>query len=76
VTLEDVVNRSVLSLPFRDRSGLAHYPVDSAAIERARIVVTAYDPVEHFRRIVVIPSIRLADWEAPHAADAGQPAPP
>ena len=31
-------------------------------IEHARIVLTAYDPVEHFRSTVTIPSIRLADW--------------
>jgi hypothetical protein len=65
VALEDAVGRSVLSIPFRDRSGLAHYPVDGAAIQRARIDVTVYDPVGHFRSTIVISGIRLADWDLP-----------
>jgi hypothetical protein len=64
--LEDAVSRSRLSIPFRDPSGLAHYPVDGAAIERARVIVTAYDPVAHFRSAVVIPNIRLVEWRAPN----------
>jgi hypothetical protein len=59
---EDAVSRSSLSIPFRDPTGLAHFPVDSAAIERARIILTVYDPVDHFRRTVAIPKIRLSDW--------------
>jgi hypothetical protein len=60
--LEDAVSRTRLSIPFRDRSGLAHYPVDSTAIERARILLTVYDPVDHFQRTLAIPSIRLRNW--------------
>jgi hypothetical protein len=63
VAFEDAVGRSVLSIPFRDPSGLAHYPVDGSAIERARIVITPYDAVGHFRTTVAIPSIRLVEWE-------------
>jgi len=59
---EDAVSRSSLSIPFRDPTGLAHFPVDSAAIERARIILTVYDPVDHFRSTVAIPKIRLSDW--------------
>jgi hypothetical protein len=62
---EDAVSHSSLSIPFMDRSGLAHYPVDSAAIEQARIVLTIYDPVAHFRATVAIPNIRLGDWQVP-----------
>jgi hypothetical protein len=65
IGFEDVVGRSLLSVPFRDRSGLAHYPIESTAIERARIVLTVYDPVDHFRSIVAIPSIRLVEWQLP-----------
>jgi hypothetical protein len=65
VAFEDAVGRSLLSIPFRDRSGLAHYPVESSAIGRARIVVTVYDPVDHFRSTVAIPSIRLAELQLP-----------
>ena len=65
VGFEDAVGRSLLSIPFRDRSGLAHYPVESTAIDRARIVLTVYDPVDHFRSTVAIPSIRLVEWQLP-----------
>jgi hypothetical protein len=61
--LEDAVSRTSLSIPFRDRSGLVHYPVDSTAIERARILLTVYDPVDHFQRTLAIPSIRLGEWQ-------------
>ncbi|MGH8217193.1 MAG: hypothetical protein ACREUT_01285 [Steroidobacteraceae bacterium] len=70
--LEDAVERSHLSIPFHDLSGLAHYPVDSAAIEHARIDVTVYDPVAHFRTSVTVPSVRLADW-APPSSDSTAP---
>lgn len=63
--LLDAVLRSGLSIPFRDPTGLVHYPVDGAAIARARIDVTAYDPVEHFRTSVVVPSIQLVNWTQP-----------
>ena len=66
---EDAVSHSSLSIPFLDRSGLAHYPVGSAAIARARIILTVFDPVAHFRTTVAIPNIRLGDWQMP--ADSG-----
>jgi hypothetical protein len=68
---EDVVDRSHLEIPFRDPSGLALYPVGSAAIHDARVVMTTYDPEEHFRRLLVIPSMRLADWKLPEDASEG-----
>lgn len=64
--LKDAVGRVGLSIPFRDLSGLAHYPVDSAAIAHARIDVTVYDPVAHFRTTVAVSSVRLADWAPPN----------
>jgi hypothetical protein len=73
IGLEDAVSRSHLSIPFRDRSGLARYPVDGAAIERARIVLTAYDPVDHFRSTVAIPSIRLVEWQLPNGSGGSPP---
>lgn len=63
--LEEAVNRSQLSIPFRDPTGLVHYPVDSSAVSHAHIAVTAYDAVDHFRARVVVPSVRLADWAPP-----------
>ena len=68
--IEDAVGRSRLLIPFRDPSGLGHYPVGSAAIQRSRIVLAAYDPVEHFHRTLVIPDIRLVEWTLSHETDA------
>jgi hypothetical protein len=66
--LEDAVNRLHASIPFRDLSGLAHYPVGSTEIAHARIDVTVYDPVAHFRTSVTVPRVRLADWAPPKGA--------
>ena len=68
VGLEDAISRTRLSIPFRDPSGLVHYPVDSTAIERARILLTVYDPADHFHITLAVPSIRLAEW---HLRDEG-----
>jgi hypothetical protein len=62
--IEDVLNPFGLSLPFRDLSGLAHYPIDGTKIQSAQVSLTAYYPTAHFRRSLVIPNIRLSDWEA------------
>jgi hypothetical protein len=69
VAFEDAVGRSKLSIPFRDLSGLAQYPVNSAAIARARLVLTNFDPVAHFRSTVAIRSIRLVDWRVSNASN-------
>jgi hypothetical protein len=63
--LEDAVDRSQLSIPFRDLSGLAHYPVDDVPIAHARVDITVYDSVAHFRTTVTVPSVRLVDWVLP-----------
>jgi hypothetical protein len=70
--LKDAVGRVGLSMYFQDLSGLAQYPVGSAQIAHARIDVTVYDPVTHFRTGVTIPSVRLADW-APSKAQSKAP---
>jgi hypothetical protein len=70
--IEDVVGRSGINFPFRDLTGLAHYPVNGANIGQARIRITTYDPADHFQRLLVIPSIRLADWESSKAPPARQ----
>jgi hypothetical protein len=63
VGLEAAVSHSRLSIPFLDRTGLVHYPVDSTAISRARILLTVYDPVDHFHATLTVPSIRLVEWQ-------------
>ncbi|MHB8815631.1 MAG: hypothetical protein ACYDAE_20540 [Steroidobacteraceae bacterium] len=53
-----------LELPFLDRSGLAHYPIDGSALGRSRIVAVRYVPVAHFSRQIQIAGIRLGAWQA------------
>jgi hypothetical protein len=55
---------ALFDLPFRDPQGLAKYPVDSAQLAQARVSIKAYKPVARFTRHLVIPEIRLGDWEA------------
>jgi hypothetical protein len=54
----------VVDLPFRDSTGLAHFPVDGSKLRESRAVLQLYRAQDHFMRTVVIPEIRLADWEA------------
>ena len=58
----DAVTHFAMTVPFRDTSGLAHYPVDGSQLADARVVMRLYSPVDHFSRRVLIPSIRLSDW--------------
>jgi hypothetical protein len=69
VWVEDVIGHSAISMPYRDPSGLARYPVDGTTIQRALMRLTTYDAVDHFQRTLVIPSITLADWEVSKTAD-------
>lgn len=54
----------VVNLPFRDSAGLAHFPVEGSKLREARAVLQLYRAQDHFMRTVVIPEIRLVDWEA------------
>jgi hypothetical protein len=49
---------------FRDRAGLAHFPVDGPQLSQSRIVIRLYQPEDHFTRRLVIPQITLKEWEA------------
>jgi hypothetical protein len=53
-----------VNLPFRDSAGLAHFPVDGSKLKESRAVLQFYRAKDHFMRTVVIPEIRLVDWEA------------
>ena len=55
---------SVVNLPFRDSAGLAHFPVDGPKLRDSRAVLQLYRAQDHFARAIVIPEVRLADWEA------------
>lgn len=53
-----------VELPFFDRSGLAHYPIDGSALGHSRIVAVRYVPVAHFSRRLQIAGISLGAWQA------------
>ena len=70
-TFPDAVSRFSGSLPFYDPSGLTHYPVGGPQLADARVLVTAFQPTDHFVRRVVIPAVRLQDWEAQVPVNTG-----
>jgi hypothetical protein len=58
----DALQRFGTALPFRDPSGLVHFPVDGPQLRESRVVMRIYQAKEHFTRQVVIPDVRLSDW--------------
>jgi hypothetical protein len=62
--LPDNFARFGVNLPFRDPSGLAKFPVDGSQLPQSRVVIRVYEPEDHFTRSLVIPQIKLKDWEA------------
>jgi hypothetical protein len=60
----DALSRLEGELPFFDRSGLAHYPVDGAKLADSRLVIRTYQPRDHFTRQLETPVIRLSDFTA------------
>jgi hypothetical protein len=61
--LPDALSRFGGRLPFYDPSGLLRYPVGGPQLSESRVVVTDYRPTSHFVRRVLIPAVRLQDWE-------------
>jgi len=51
-----------LNLLFRDPAGLTHYSVQGPQLPKSKVMVTLYEPEDHFARRVIIPSVRLAEW--------------
>jgi hypothetical protein len=62
--LPDNVARFGTNLPFRDPSGLAKFPVGGAQLPQSCVMIRMYEPEEHFTRSLVIPQVKLKDWEA------------
>lgn len=62
--LPDNFARFGTNLPFRDLSGLTKFAVDGAQLPQSRVVIRMYEPEDHFTRSLVIPEIKLGDWEA------------
>ena len=50
--LTDILSYAGVDLPVRDPAGVAHYPVESAALPEAYIVLQVFAPREHFTRTV------------------------
>jgi len=61
--LPDGLVRFGTNLPFRDASGLAKFPVDGPQLPQSRVVIRVYEPESHFTRALVIPQLKLKDWE-------------
>ena len=62
--LPDSFVRFGTNLLFRDASGLAKFPVDGPQLPQSRVVIRVYEPEDHFARSLVIPQLKLKDWEA------------
>jgi hypothetical protein len=62
-TLPDALSRFGGRLPFFDPSGLIRYPVGGPQVSASRVLVTAFQPTEHFVRRLAISAVRLQDWE-------------
>jgi hypothetical protein len=52
------------ALAFRDPNGFATFPVIGSMLPESELVMHVYRAAEHFTRKVVIPEVRLGDWEA------------
>jgi hypothetical protein len=63
-TLPDALARFGGRLPFYDPSGLVQYPVGGPQLSQSQVLVTAFQPTDHFSTRVVIPGVHLQDWEA------------
>jgi hypothetical protein len=66
--IPDAMSRFRGELHFRDPQGLAKYPVDGSQLANIRVALKTYTPVAHFTRHLIIPEIRLGDWEAKGAS--------
>ncbi len=62
--LPDSFVRFGTNLLFRDASGLAKFPVDGPQLPQSRVVIRVYEPEDHFARSLVVPQVKLQDWEA------------
>lgn len=60
----DGISRFGGEIRFHDLSGLAKYPVDVSELPKSRLVIRDYQAQDHFTRRLIIPEIRLSDWES------------
>jgi hypothetical protein len=52
------------NLPFRDPTGLTKYPIDGSRLGDSKAIIQVYRTQDHFTRKLVIPAVRLGEWEA------------
>lgn len=62
----DALDHLQWGVPFFDRAGLVHYPVDGSRIDGARLLLQTYEPRDHFTRRIRVHDIRLTDFVVPH----------
>jgi hypothetical protein len=60
----DAFSRFEVEAPFRDRLGVAAYPVNADQLGRARVALTRYEASAHLVRRVAAAGLRLRDWTA------------
>jgi len=69
--MPDTFGRFFVELKFTEAGNAGKYPVGESQLGSARADLVSYQPAAHFTRHVVIPNIRLGDWEAPTAGPPG-----
>jgi hypothetical protein len=52
------------NLAFRDPRGLTNYPIDGSRLGESKAVIQVYRAQDHFSQMLVIPELRLEEWEA------------
>jgi hypothetical protein len=75
----DLFDQNKTELPFRDTATSARYPIDETQWRSAQIVVSVYEPEDHFQQRIDVAQFRLRDWQTmpPAASDkAGDSAQP
>lgn len=60
----DAITLTAVDLPFRDVSGLLHYPVNASHLSDSVVRIYSYQTSAHFTRKIVLKNIRLRDWSA------------
>lgn len=58
----DALNRSGGELPFFDRSGLTHYPVDGSKVNGSSLIIETYVASDHFVRRILVSNVRLSNF--------------
>jgi hypothetical protein len=57
----DALSRAGGTVRFLDLSGMVRYPLDGSKLADAKLIITTFEPHDHFTRHVDTPAVRLAD---------------